>query len=71
MTEKTISIWFSEEAVEGQVDEHEVRPLGLEALGRDPAAVCGLLSRTGFHGDRVSWLPLLVSRERFVSVCGA
>jgi hypothetical protein len=29
------------------------------------------LSRTGFHGDRVSWLPLLIWREILVSNRGA
>jgi hypothetical protein len=31
----------------------------------------GGLSRTGFHGDRVSWVPLLISREIVVSHQGA
>jgi hypothetical protein len=31
----------------------------------------GRLSRTGFHGDRVSWLPLFIEREIFVSGRGA
>ena len=32
MTEKTISIWFEPGGVEGQVDEHEVRPLLAQAV---------------------------------------
>jgi hypothetical protein len=31
----------------------------------------GGVSRTGFHGDRVSWLPLFISREILVSFYGA
>jgi hypothetical protein len=30
-----------------------------------------VVSRTGFHGDRVSWLPLFIEREIFVSGRGA
>jgi hypothetical protein len=46
------------------------RPYASEnALSR----ICGRsrLSRTGFHGDRVSWLPLFISREILVSFYGA
>ena len=34
-------------------------------------ALDGWLSRTGFHGDRVSWLPLFILREILVSVRAA